>query len=268
MLSLCEQIHSDPIGVDRPVREDQNFGGARDHINANAPKNLSLCLRDEAVTRTHNFVHSGQCGRAIGQRGDSLRTAHGKYLVDARQRRCCQHRGAYFTARRRRHHHNALHTGDFRGNRVHEYRRRIGRPATGHINTYAIQCRDTLPQQVAVLILILPTLGTLTFMERPNTIRCAPKRRYHVRVQVRQSLLDGIPADTERLSILYRSPIQIIGVSDQRGIPLLCYRRHNLRHGLRKLRIGLCRADQQASKCGLEVRLGHVQSANGLRCHH
>ena len=172
MFSLCEQVHGDPIGVDRPVRENQNFGRARDHINANAPKNLSLCLRDEAVTRTHNFVHSGQCFGAVGQCRDSLRAANGKYLIDTRQRRGCEHRGVHFATRCRRHHHNALHAGDFRGNRIHQYRRGIACSAAGYINTHAIQRRDTLPQQVALLVFVLPTFDTLTFMERPDTRRC------------------------------------------------------------------------------------------------
>ena len=177
MLCLGEQIHGDPLGVNRPVREDQNFRGAGDHIDAHAPENLSLCFRNKAVTGTDNFVHPGNGGRAIGQCRNSLRAAHGVHLVNTRQRRGCQHRGVDFTTGRRCDHDNALYTGDFRWNRVHQHRRRIARPTAGHINTHAIERRDPLAQQIAFLVLVLPTLGTLTLVEPPNARRRPRERR-------------------------------------------------------------------------------------------
>ena len=139
MLSLGEQVHGDPLGVDRPVREDQNFRGASDHIDAHAPENLPLCLGDEAVTGTDNFVDPRNGGRAVGQRCDSLRAANGIDFIDTRQRRGCQHRGVDFPTGRRCDHNNALYTGHFRWNRVHQHRRRIARPTAGHINTHTIE---------------------------------------------------------------------------------------------------------------------------------
>ena len=139
MLCLSEQVHGDPLWVNRPVREDQNLRGAGDHVDAHAPENLALCLGDEAVTRTDNFVDPRYGGRAVGQCRDSLGAAHGIHLIDTRQRRGCQHRGIDLPVGRRCDHDNALDTGNFRRNRVHQHRRRIARPTAGHINPHAVE---------------------------------------------------------------------------------------------------------------------------------
>lgn len=67
-----------------------------------------------------------------------------------------QHQRVLLTLGRRHDHDDVLHTGHMGGNGVHQHARRIGRLAARHVNAHAIQRRDLLAQQRAVLVTVAP----------------------------------------------------------------------------------------------------------------
>ena len=70
-----------------------------------------------------------------------------------------QHQRVLLTLGRRHDHDDVLHTGHMGGNGVHQHARRIGRLAARHVNAHAIQRRDLLAQQRAVLVTVAPALA-------------------------------------------------------------------------------------------------------------
>jgi hypothetical protein len=91
VLRLGKQVRGHPARVHAAVADHQYFRGPGDHVDADAAENLALGLGHVAVTGADDLVDARQAGRAVGQGGHGLRTAHAVQGVDPGQGR----RGEY-----------------------------------------------------------------------------------------------------------------------------------------------------------------------------
>src|SRR5438094_9602057 len=73
MLRLCEHVGGDPRGICAVIGDDQDFAWAREEIDSDSAKDLTLCFDNENITGTENLEHGLDRGSAISDGSDSLR---------------------------------------------------------------------------------------------------------------------------------------------------------------------------------------------------
>ena len=164
MFGLGKQVHGDPVRVGLAVTDHQYLRRAGNHVDTDHPEYFALRGGHKNIPRTHNLVDRGHGFGAIGQRSHGLGATDSKHAVYPGNGGRCQHHVIHHTIRGRHHHDNFRHTSDFGRNRIHQYRRRIGRLATRHVQTGAIQRRYLLAQHGSVFVLVLPGLLILAFV--------------------------------------------------------------------------------------------------------
>ena len=84
VLGLRQQVGGDPLGIVVAVGDDQHFGRAGDHVDADRAEHLPLGRGDIGVAGADDLGDRAYRFRAVGERGDRLRAAD---AVDLRTRR-------------------------------------------------------------------------------------------------------------------------------------------------------------------------------------
>ncbi|MPM67052.1 hypothetical protein SDC9_113968 [bioreactor metagenome] len=172
MLRLAQQIRRDKCGVGRIVRNDEDFARPCNHIDRDLAEHLSFCLGNIGVAGADDFIHLRDGFRAIGQRGNRLRTARFKNTIHPRE--LCRRenrRGNRPVCIRRRNHHNQRTAREFRGNCVHKHRGRVARRAAGNIQTHLFDGRDLLTNVDAIRAFQPKAFAQLHAVERADVLR-------------------------------------------------------------------------------------------------
>ncbi len=121
MLGLRQEIAGDPVGMAALVGEDQDFRGARDHVDADPAEDQALGGRHIGIAGADDLGDRRDALRAVGERRHRLCPADAVDFVDAGELRRRQHQGRELAVRRRHHHHqprNARHLG---GDGIHQH---------------------------------------------------------------------------------------------------------------------------------------------------
>ena len=122
VLGLGKEVHRNPVGMGARVRDHQDLGRPRDHVDADVPEDAALGGGDVRVAGAHDLVHGGHGCGSVGERAHRLRTAHAKDAVDSRDRGGGEHRGVQHAPGRRGHHHQLRDARDLGRHRAHQYR--------------------------------------------------------------------------------------------------------------------------------------------------
>ena len=133
VLGLRQQVGRDPVRDCRRVGDDQHFGRAGDHVDADLAEHLALGGGDIGIAGADDLGDRRDGRGAIGERRDGLRAADAIDLVDAGEMRGGQHQRIELAVRRRHHHDDARHAGDLGRHGVHQHRGRIGGGAARHV---------------------------------------------------------------------------------------------------------------------------------------
>ena len=83
VLGLRQQIGRDPVGIAGVVGDDQHFGRAGDHVDADLAEHQALGGRDIGVAGADDLGDRRDRLGAVGERGHRLRAADAIDLVDA-----------------------------------------------------------------------------------------------------------------------------------------------------------------------------------------
>ena len=135
MLGLREEVHRDPVSRRLAVADHENFGGAGDHIDADAAEDIALRGRHIGVARADDLIDRIQGLRAIGECGNGLRAADREGAGDTREGRRREHELVTLAARGREHHLNSRNTRHVGRHRVHQHGGRISGLAARHVET-------------------------------------------------------------------------------------------------------------------------------------
>ena len=133
VFGLRQKIGGDPVGIAGPVGEDQYFGGASDHVDADLAEHDALGCGDIGIARADDLGDRRDGRGAVGERGNRLGPADAIDLVDPGNFGRRQHEWRQNAAGRRHDHNQPRHAGDLRRHGVHQHGRRIGSGATRHI---------------------------------------------------------------------------------------------------------------------------------------
>ena len=85
MLCLRHKIQRNPVGIDGPIRNHKDLGGACNHIDTHFTEDLSLSFSNVTITRAYNFIDGSNGFRAVSQRCDRLRSTYSHHLIDTGQ---------------------------------------------------------------------------------------------------------------------------------------------------------------------------------------
>ena len=220
MLGLRQHIGGDIFGIGAVIHQQKNLTGSGDGVDIDFAENQSLGRRDEDISRTDDFIHFRDRRGAEGHRSDRLRAADTKNSIHAGNLGGGENNRAIIADGRG--HNNFLHAGDFGGDRVHQYRRRIRRLAPWNVNADPFQRRDSLPEQHAYRVAILPALLQLAPMKR----RDSPRRKTQG-AQILCRNLSHRPFDLFWLHFHGRTSqtnmIEKLGVASQRAVACLLH---------------------------------------------
>ena len=133
VLRLGKEIGGDKSGIGGSIGEDDDLGGARDHVDADDAKDTALRRRDIGVAGPDDLEDGRNGLRPIGERGDRLRPADPVDFVDAGDPRRSQHQRIDRAVRRRHNHGDARAARHFRRHSVHHHRGGIACRAARHI---------------------------------------------------------------------------------------------------------------------------------------
>ena len=172
MLRLAEHIGGYMGGVAFAVGNDQDFTGARNHVDGHQPENLLLGLRNIRVAGADDFVHLGDAFGTVGQGSDGLGAAHLEDLIHPRDLRRRQDGRVHFAVlSRRRGHHDLRAPGDPGGNGVHQHRGGVGRRAAGDVDAHLLDGGHLLAQDDARLVRDDKAVSHLLRMEQADVLR-------------------------------------------------------------------------------------------------
>ena len=166
MLGLREQVCRDKRGVGSPIRHNENFTRARDHINGNRAKDLLFGLRHKGIAGANDLIHTRHALGAVGERGNGLRTTDLEDAVDACNLRGRKNDGVDLAVSAGRcDHYDLAASRNFGWDRVHEHSRGVGRRATGHIEACAVNGDDLLTHHHAVFLVEDKAVAHLALVE-------------------------------------------------------------------------------------------------------
>ena len=120
MFSLRQQINGNPAGIILGIGDYQNFRGAGNRINANRAVDLPLGGGNIGIAGPDNLVDRCNGFGAIGQSGDSLRTANPPDFINTGNTGSRQHHRADKPVRRRNDNHPPLDPGNGRRHGIHQ----------------------------------------------------------------------------------------------------------------------------------------------------
>ena len=78
VLGLSKQVGCDHLRRGRVVGDDRDLGGTGEHVDADPPEQLALCLCHVSVSGSHQHVRSGGVEQAEGHGGEGLDAADGE----------------------------------------------------------------------------------------------------------------------------------------------------------------------------------------------
>ena len=218
VFGLREKIHRNPVRIAGTVGDDEDFRGTGHHVDADDAENTTLGRRHVGIAGADDLVDLRHRLRAISQRPDRLRPAHGEYAIDAGQTGRRQHQRVLFAARRRHDHDQFLDAGHLGRNRVHQYGRRIGCLATRHVETDAIERRDHLAEHGAVGFGVGPAVELLFLVVDAHALRRRFKRGTLRGRQAVERRLHFRPRQFEIGHAARTQAIETVGALDHRGI--------------------------------------------------
>ncbi len=125
MLGLAQQIQRNPVRVIVPVRDDQNFRGARNHVDADTPEDPALGSRDKGVAGAGDLVNRGNGLRAIGQGCNRLRAADAIDGIDPGDACGQQHQRVHHPVGHGAADDQMFNPGNPCRNGIHHHRRRV-----------------------------------------------------------------------------------------------------------------------------------------------
>ena len=163
VLGLAEQVHRHPVRRRRAIGQHEDFAGAGNHVDAHLPEHVLFGAGHVGVAGAGDLVHARHAGRAVSERGNGLHD-----------------------------HDDFAHARHVRGHGVHQHAGRVGRLAAGHVNAHAVQRRDFLAQQSAVLVAVRSGFAALLFL--PLVIAANARGRLLQRLALRGGqALEGRP---------------------------------------------------------------------------
>ncbi len=158
MLRLGEHIQRHPIRIGAPVTNDQDFRWAGHHVDTHASKHLALGGRHVDIAGADDLIHCGHGSSAASQGCNGLGTTNSKNSIDTGNIGGRENQVIDFAARSRDYHNDFVHPSHFGGQGVHQNGRGITGFATRNINSHPFQRGDSLTEQVARVVIILPAL--------------------------------------------------------------------------------------------------------------
>ena len=84
VFGLAEQVHRHPVGGGAAVGDDEDFGGAGHHVDADDAEHAAFGGGDEGVARAGDFIDLRYGLGAVGEGGNRLRAADGEDFGDTR----------------------------------------------------------------------------------------------------------------------------------------------------------------------------------------
>src|SRR5690606_11581445 len=93
VFSLGEQVHRHPVSRSTAVADDQDFGGAGNHVDANDAKDAAFGSGDIGVAGADNLVYRRDGVRTVSQSAYSLRATSSEHANDTAQGGSRQHAG-------------------------------------------------------------------------------------------------------------------------------------------------------------------------------
>ena len=175
VLGLGQHICGDVFGIGAVIHQQKNLTGSGDGVDIYLAKNESLGCRDKDISRPDDLIYFRDRRGAEGHRSDRLRAADTKNSIHPGNLGGGEDDRPIIADGRG--HNNFLHAGDFGGDCVHQNRRRIGSFTPWDVNADPFQRRDSLPEQHAYRVAILPALLQLAPVKRRDSSRRQPQRK-------------------------------------------------------------------------------------------
>ena len=250
----AEQVHRHPVGGRRAVGQHQDFRRAGDHVDAHRAEHALLGAGDVGVAGAGDLVHLGHRRRAVGQRGHGLSPADGEGAAHAGHIGGGQHPRIFFAPGRGHDHDDLADTGHMGGNGVHQHRRRIRRLAAGHIDADAVERRDLLAQQRAVLVAVAPAFAAGLFLRLVVSANPPGSGLQGISLGGGNRLERGFQFGLREFKLGHRSgaqPVKAGGVLQHGRIAALLHIGQDVGHPLFDLGVGVGRPVQP----GLELSL-------------
>ena len=238
VLGLGEQVHRQPVRVGHAIADHQNLGRPGDHVDTDLTEHRTLGSRHVDVAGADDLVDARHGLGAIGQCRHGLGAADGEDTIDTRQVRRGQHQLIDHAVRRRHDHDDLAHARDMRRNRVHQHGRRIGRLAARHVDPGAVQRRDLLAQQAAVLVLEGPAFRLLMLVIDTHTLGSHGQRLALIRRQVGIGLGQTLGTDDQLGHARDIQAVEAVGELHQRRIAFLLDAREDVGDTMLNLGIG------------------------------
>ena len=229
VFGLAEQIKGDPVSIVVPIRDHQNFGRARDHVDAHLAKHPPFRGSDIGIAGAGDLVDGGDRVGAIGQCGHRLRPTDAVNLVNARQPRSQQHQRVQHPVRRGHDHRKPFYPRDLGRDRVHQDRGRIACQTTGHIKPCGGYRAPPPAERGTGVVLPLCILGQLPFVIGTDTRRGEFKR---CAIRVRDFGNRGVDFSSGDAQGVggQRDAVELLGQLDHGGIAFGPHLRDDLGH--------------------------------------
>ena len=112
VFGLRKEVHRHPFRRCAAVRDDEDFRGAGDHVDADHAKHAPLGCGNIGVTGANDLVDLRHGLRPVSQRPDRLCAADAEHAINPDQRRRRQHQRIPFAARRGHNHDQFADPGD------------------------------------------------------------------------------------------------------------------------------------------------------------
>ena len=238
VFGLREQIHCQPVGIGPAVGNDQDLGGAGDHVDAHLPEYRALGRRHIDIARPDDLVDPRNAPSAISQRRHGLGTAQREYPVDPGKMRRSQHQFVDDAIRRRHDHDDFAHTGHVRRHGIHQYRRGIGGLAAGYVDTDPIERRHLLAQHGAIRLAVLPGFRLLALVIEPDALGGMTQRLALFRRHALECRLETFRADHQLGHVGSGQTVEAVGVLDHGVVTALANGGDDLRDPPPDLMVG------------------------------
>jgi hypothetical protein len=83
MFGLAQKVGSNPVRVILRIGNDQDFGGAGNHVYPHHAIKLPLRFGDPGIARASHHIDGRNPRRAVSQCGDGLRAADPPHFIHA-----------------------------------------------------------------------------------------------------------------------------------------------------------------------------------------
>ncbi|OWK26566.1 hypothetical protein AJ87_05735 [Rhizobium yanglingense] len=144
MFGLGQKVSGDPVRVVILVCDYQHFRRAGDHVDADRAEDLALGGGNIGVARAGDLCDRCDRLRAVGERGNSLRTADTVDLRNTGKLGRSKYGRIDLTARCRHRNDDALDACDLCRHRIHQHRARIACCAARHVEA---DCLDAVQRE-------------------------------------------------------------------------------------------------------------------------